>query len=226
MFTTLDGDAEQDGTNKVLAACIEEVRASIAELEHTVARIVASVSHVEGQFADRMEDPRYRQLIRRAFTGWSREQGEEKREMIRRLLTHAAEMPDVDYDMFRLFFDWVSRYNELHFRVMKVMRGLHHPTRKRIWQGLGGQPIRDDSAKADVFKCLILDLSFGHVIRQVKVRTASGATILPTPKKRAPRSVPRLAVSATDDDKPYELTAVGRAFIHHVFTEIVPKLHP
>jgi hypothetical protein len=225
MFTSVANDAEQDGRNKVMAACIRANRESVREREQTLTRVVLGVAHVREQFADRADDPRYQELVRRAFAGWAHGHGEEKREMIRRPLTHAAEAPVVDYDMFGLFFDWVSRYNELHFRVMRAMTRLHRPTRKAIWHAIGGRPIRDDSAEADVFKCLIADLSIGHVLRQAKEVNRAGQLVAPPPKKRTTKpGGPRVLVSATDDEKTYVLTNVGRAFVHHVMDEVVPKV--
>jgi hypothetical protein len=222
--TGIISDKKQAETNKLLAACAKEMRESLEELRGTVMQVIVSIKASEDQFVSRVEDPRYQELIRKAFTGWSRGQSDEKREMIRRLLAHAAEVPDPDYDLFKLFFDWLQRYNELHFRVIRAMKEANRPTRLQIWELMGGSRIRDDSAEADVFKCLILDLTFGHVIRQAKEKAAGGQLLK---KARKPtRNASPYMKSAIDDKDEYELTAVGQLFIHYTMEELIQKLPP
>jgi hypothetical protein len=140
--------------------------------------------------------------------------------MIRRLLSHAAEMPDPDYNLFNLFFDWLSRYNELHFRFIRSLKEQGTATKLQIWEGMGGSRVRDDSAEADVFGCLFKDLNLGHIVRKAGGRDSSGRRVR---AKAVKRNSPYLK-SVLDDIDPQELTAVGELFTHYAMSELTPKL--
>jgi hypothetical protein len=213
-------EAGQQKDNELFAGCIQEMQGTMNELQSTVARIIVSINTSEDQFADRVEDPRYQSLIRKAFAGWSRGESEEKREMIRRLLSHAAEMPDPDYNLFNLFFDWLRRYNELHFRLIRSLKEQGTATKLQIWEGMGGTRVRDDSAEADVFGCLFMDLNFGHVVRKVGGRDSAGRRVRAAPVKR---NSPYLK-SVLDNNDLQQHTAVGELFIHYAMDELIDKL--
>ena len=145
---SIQNDQSQMETNQLHAACIKEVADTTAELKTTIAQILDSIKASDEEFAAKVEDPNYVALVRKAFTGWSRGQTQEKREIIRRLLSRAADMPNPDYSMFSLFFDWVSRYNELHFLLIRSLKEQGKATKFQIWKGMGGLRVRDDSADA------------------------------------------------------------------------------
>jgi hypothetical protein len=83
--------------------------------------------------------------------------------------------------------------------------------------------VREDSAEADLFKLLIHDLSTGHVIRQHRQVDYYGNFIKSAPKKRA-GTVSQVMASAFDDEKQYELTELGKQFVHYTMNEIVPRI--
>ena len=92
------------------------------------------------------------------------------------------------------------------------MKTLGSPTRFDIWKHLGGNPVRDDSAEADVFNCLIMDLSFGHVIRIAREKSPDGRFYK---RERSRGENSPYMKSALDNEQPLELTAVGEKFIHY-----------
>ena len=94
-------------------------------------------------------------------------------------------------------------------------------TRAAIWDSINGQRPREDSAEADLFRLLIRDLSTGGVIRQHRETNYAGQFI---PKPRQKRSEPGVLKSAFDDDEQYELTELGRQFVHYAMNEIVPRV--
>ena len=122
----------------------------------------------------------------------------------------------------RLFLQWIEQYNELHFRVMRIVYKSPGSTRADIWAELHGEQVRENSAEADLFKLMIHDLSLGHVIRQHRDTTSDGRYVNPP---RAPRRAVRSPVlnSAFEDDKPYELTGLGDQFVHYAMNEVVPR---
>ena len=173
---------------------------------------------------ERIESAEYLALLRKAFRQWSAAESEEKRVLIRNLLCRAANDRFCDDDVVRLFIQWIADYSELHFKVIKYVYQNEGSTRAEIWEGLKGTPAREDSAEADLFKRLIHDLSVGHVIRQHRETDAEGNFLrVPTSRQRR-RSVSRTMTSAFEDDKPYELTELGKQFVFYTMQEIVPKL--
>jgi len=124
-----------------------------------------------------------------------------------------------------MFLDWLKAYSEFHFQVIAEIYNKNGITRGQIWRNLGRQNVREDSADADLYKLLIRDLSTGSIIRQHVERDYYG---VPIPKPASPRrpkgSGPKPPVSAFDDDEPYELTDLGRQFVHYAMTDLPLKI--
>lgn len=218
------GETEQDGVNDLVRECLRQQREQVEDVTRNVMQILERLDLDDEETARRVEGPEYQGLLRRAFRQWTYVESEEKREHLRRLLTHAADPRVQQDDFIRLFIDWIGRYSELHFRVMKVVYQNTGLTRAQIWDEIHGQPVRDDSKEADIFKCLISDLSLGHVIRQERARTSSGAFLKQRKAPRRTGSSPYMT-SAFEDGKAYEMTEIGRLFVHFTMTELVPKLN-
>jgi hypothetical protein len=124
-------------------------------------------------------------------------------------------------DVIRLFIEWIGKYSDAHFKVVGCVYNNSGITRCQIWQKLHGQPVREDSAEADLFKVIIRDLSMGNIIRQHREVDYRG-NFLPKPKK--PRGSSSGYKSAFDDEEKYELTGLGKQFVHYTMNEIVPKI--
>jgi hypothetical protein len=84
--------------------------------------------------------------------------------------------------------------------------------------------VREDSAEADLFKLLVHDLSTGHVIRQHREKDYNGNFIKKEPHRKGRGEASRAMTSAFDDDKQYELTELGKQFVHYTMNEIVPRI--
>jgi len=98
-------------------------------------------------------------------------------------------------------------------------------TRGEIWEDLGKGPVREDSADADLFKLLVRDLSTGGIIRQHRETDYAGNFV--AQRQRPPRrnsGGSRPLKSAFDDTERYELTALGRQFVHYAMTELTIKI--
>lgn len=143
---------------------------------------------------------------------------------LRRLLTHAGDPRIKEDDFIRLFIDWIGRYSELHFHVIRELHQHPGSTRAEMWQAIHGADVREDSKEADIFKCLISDLSIGHVIRQER-QTDHQGNFLKQPRQKTPRGYASpYMTSAFEDSKSYYLTAIGTEFVHFTMTELVPKI--
>jgi len=144
--------------------------------------------------------------------------------LIRRLLSNAAGTSLAADDLVRLFIDWVDQYHEVHFAVIRVIFRNPGATRSEIWEQVYGRGVRENSAEADLFKLLMRDLSTGGVLRQHRETTADGQFL------RKPRATVRrgyaspVMKSAFDDTEQYELTELGKQFVHYVLSDVVPRL--
>ncbi len=207
--------------NELFAQCLIRHEEQFAEITHLIHDILVRLDLDNEEIRTRVESEEYQSLVRRAFRDRANYETKEKREHLRKLLSNAAHPGVVPDDLIRLFIDWLGKYNELHFRVMATLRSNPGATRADIWRLLHGETVREDSAEADLFGCLIHDLSLGHVIRQEREETSDGRFLRTQTRTR--NSSPYLK-SRFDGEKPYELTELGARFIHYVMDEVVKKL--
>ena len=216
-------EKEQAEYNRIFAAWLKLQEDEIREIGLTIFEVMSRVDHTDERIRERIESAEYLQLVKKCFRDWSAAESEEKRRLIRNLLSNAAGTTICSDDIVRMFINWIDVYSESHFAVIREV--YKHPgnTRQEIWGAIHGADVREDSAEADLFKLLIHDLSTGHVIRQHRQVDYHGNFIKTQPKKRS-GTVSQLMASAFDDEKEYELTELGKQFVHYTMNEIVPKI--
>jgi hypothetical protein len=219
----LHAEAEQGRANELICRWLEEHRKKINELATTLEEIVNRVEQVGQEAQARLDDDPYLSLVRQGFRVWDSANTASKRDFVRRTLTNAAASTICSDDLVRLFLDWIERYDETHFKIIRVLFQNRGATRGRIWDEIGSEDVREDSAEADLFKLLIFDLSTGHVLRQIRQTNDQGQFLA---KRRTRRTGMRTTTleSAFEDTKPYELTAMGEQFATYVLNETVPRL--
>ncbi len=99
-------------------------------------------------------------------------------------------------------------------------------TRARIWEKVGKEEAREDSAEADLFKLLIRDLSNGSIIRQHREKDYAGNFLRkPAQRRRKNAPVSNVIESAFEDTKGYELTELGQQFVHYAMTDLPIRIH-
>src|SRR5262249_46984846 len=154
----------------------------------------------------RIESPEYLALVRRVFRAWDEAETEEKRQMLKKLITNAGAKSLCADDLIRLFAHWVEQYHETHFLVIKQIYKHPNIPRGEMWDAISSGPRpREDSSEADLFRYLVRDLSTGGVIRQARETDMDGRFL----KRGTPKShhVPtRVMESSFEDTKPYVLT--------------------
>lgn len=200
---------------------LESHRVKLARLHSTLTEIAERLENFGEEVDARLEDPKFLALVEKAFQTWDKATTDEKRDYIRRLVANAAASQLCEDDLVRLFLDWIDRYDETHFKVIRAIYEKHSPTRRDIWLSLHSTIPRDDSSEADIYKLLIHDLTLGHVIRQRRQKTITGQFLK---KQRGGRSSGSTMQSPFDGAEPYELTDVGRQFVHYVMDEVAPQL--
>lgn len=216
-------EKEQTNVNDIFVAWLKLQEDELREIGKTLFEVIIRLDKEDVEVIKRIESPEYLGLIRKAFRNWSAAESEEKRILIRNLLSNAGSSGQITSDdVLGLFIDWIDNYSEAHFTIVKSIYNNSGITRRGVWEKIHGQIAREDSAEADLFKLLISDLSQGHIIRQHRETDYSGSYVKSRPARRS--GSPSQYTSAFDDEKRYELTELGMQFVHYTMNEIVPKL--
>lgn len=217
---------EQEKVNEFLKQWIKMLEDEVREKEKTVLEIMARLDMHDEKINERLNSPEYQSLLKKTFREWSGAESEDKRSYIRNILANAAATTLVSDDVVRLFIDWLGAYSELHFKVIAVIykHQSNGVSRGTIWTELGKPRVREDSSDADLFKLLIRDLSTGGVTRQHREVDYYGNFVAKTPERRAKGSGPKPITSAFDEEDMYELTELGKQFVHYAMTDLPLKI--
>ncbi len=219
----LDAEKDQGRVNDLYKKWLKEHEEKIYLLLKTLGKMQDRFDSLGEDVQDRIESSEYLTLVRKGFRSWDQADTEEKRELIRKLLTNAGASKLCPDDLIRLFIDWIDTYHEAHFRVIREIYKNPGSTRGHIWDNISTVRPREDSADADLYKLLIRDLSTGSVIRQFRATDYSGRYLKKTTRGKS-RTASPVMKSAFDDIEPYELTELGRQFVHYTMNEVVPKI--
>ncbi|GAA0893469.1 hypothetical protein GCM10009122_31480 [Fulvivirga kasyanovii] len=208
-------EREQGRINDLQRLWMEEHQRKIEELAHVIFRILDKIESAGAEAQERIASEEYQSLVRKGFREWNDAETTEKKECIRRLLTNASTSTMSTDDMVRLFIDWIKTYHETHFMVIREVYKHQSITRKQIWSNISSIEPAEDSIEADLYKLLIRDLSTGGIIRQIKKSTyLEGERPATKPPKNGKYK------SAFDDVEQYELTELGRCFVHYTMEEV------
>lgn len=224
-----DAESEQQQVNQLLRDWLTEHHEKIRKLGATVNWILTRLEQFGEEADKRLEEDDYFDVVRKGFRAWDHADTEEKRQMVARLIAHAGGTKLCSDDVVRLFIDWLNLYHEAHFQVVRVIHRRPGATRFDIWTDIHGKVVRENSAEADLFKLLMRDLSTGSVIRQRRETTWDGRFVKKTAGRGKDTSTrvgtgSSLMKSAFDREEPYELTELGRQFVHYTMEEPVPRI--
>jgi hypothetical protein len=217
---SLHAEIEQSKKNELLRLWLLEHQEKLEKLGLTIFSIISRLENFDESVHERMESSEYEDLVKKGFRAWDNADTEEKRELIKNLLSNSCASTLCTDDIIRLFIDWINLYHEAHFYIIREIYHKKGITRGQIWQKIRGAKPREDSAEADLYKMLIRDLSTGGVIRQHRATDYYGNQL----KKSTHKSSTSILTSAFDNIEPYELTELGEQFVHYTMTEIVPQL--
>jgi hypothetical protein len=220
---SLSAEIEQGKLNELHRLWLSEHQQKVRELIGALTDILGRLENFGSEIDERIQSPEYLNLVKRCFRSWDEAETQDKKQMLKKLVTNAGTIKLCADDLVRLFIAWIDQYHETHFLVIKEI--YKHPgiTRARIWDNIHGPRPREDSAEADLFRYLIRDLSTGGVIRQERETDAFGNFYKrETGGHRAASS--RTMESSFEDTKPYVLTALGKQFVHYVMEDVVPQI--
>lgn len=212
---------EQEKVNSFFEEWIKMLNDEIKEKEQTILEVTARLDIHDEEIAKRITSKEYQSLLKKTFREWAGAESEEKRKYIRNILSNAASTQLASDDVIRLFIDWLKEYSEMHFEVIAAIYNSGGVSRGEIWQKIGRQNVREDSADADLYKLLFRDLSTGGIIRQHREKTWDGRFLRDMPKKQPKGYVPsKETKSAFDLEEKYELTDLGQQFVHYAMTDL------
>jgi len=217
---------EQERVNNFFRHWIKMLEDEIREKEKTILEIMARLDIHDEEIAKRLESKEYQSLLKKTFREWSGAESEDKRIYIRNILANAAASSITSDEVVRLFIDWLATYSELHFKVIAVIYkyGTNGVSRGGVWNDLEKAKVAENSADADLFKLLVRDLSTGGVIRQHREIDYYGNFVPKTSQRRPKGSGPKPVTSAFDDEDSYELTELGKQFVHYAMTDLPLKI--
>jgi hypothetical protein len=214
-------EQEQEKVNQFFEHWLRMIEADMAEKAQTILEVMARLDMNDQKTAERVESPEYQALVRKAFRDWGGAESEKKRQFIRNILANAADKSITTDDVVRMFLQWINMYSELHFAVIAAIYNDFGVTRARIWEKVGKEEVREDSAEADLYRLLIRDLSTGGIIRQHREKDYAGNFLRkPAQKRRRGGPAPATMESAFEDTKGYELTELGQQFVHYAMTDL------
>lgn len=208
----------------LIRAWLEEHKVKFERLGLDLSALGRRLTEFGEAVTQRMESKEYLDLVRQAFRTYDKADTDAKRNHVCKLIANAAATKITEDDIIRLFLEWIERYNEIHFIVLRAVYQNAESTRADIWDRVYGKEVREDSPEADLFRLIIDELSQGRIIRQHREKDYAG-NFLKAPKPRVPKGYgSRVYKSAFDDEKPYEATALGAQFLHYVFEDVTQQL--
>jgi hypothetical protein len=215
---------EQRRVNEFFRAWLQMLQDEMLEKQETIIEITARLDMHDEKVTKRIESVEYQSLMKKAFRNWAGAESLKKREYIRNILSNAAASTLTSDDVVSLFLEWLQRYSEFHFMVIGNVYSNPGSSRADVWENLGKEDVREDSAEADLFKLLFRDLSTGGVIRQHRETDYAG-NFVTKPRSKTRTTGPRVMKSAFDDKEQYELTALGQQFVHYAMTDVPVKIN-
>jgi hypothetical protein len=116
------------------------VAAEMKEKTQTILELTARIDMQDEKTAERIRSEEYQSLLRKAFRDWAGTESEEKRILVRNLLSNAASSTLASDDVVKLFLQWIKDYSELHFAIVGAIYNDAGITRGGVWQKLGRNP--------------------------------------------------------------------------------------
>lgn len=224
-MATLKTEEGQLRTNDLLQQWVDAHEEQLAYLRRDLGYVVGRVETLGEEAQARAESPEYLALVRKAFRAWDQADTEEKRHYFAELLANAAGTKLCSDDLVRLFIDWIDRYHESHFAIIRFVYQNPGCTKYDIGTDLFGDDLPpDSSAEADLFRELFRELNMGGIVRQVRETDEAGRFVKQSKAGRPRPPASRFLESSFEDTKQQVLTELGKQFVHYVMDEVVPRI--
>jgi hypothetical protein len=221
---TLTGENAEEGLDRAMYMWVKVHEEKLKDVFETLQKVFERFESFGERVEDRINSNEYLSLVRKTFDQWDHAETTEKKEMLRKLITNAGGLQMAQDDLVRMFLDWIDTYHEFHFFVISEVYKHAGITRREIWMNVRGSLPRDDSDEADLFRLLIRDLSTGGVIRQERETDHQGRFLKQQARHPGRGQGSSVMESAFESTKGYELTALGRQFVHYVLTDLATPI--
>lgn len=189
--------------NQLHRQWLEEHRVKMNRLGQTLLAIMQRLETFGEEANTRLESDIFLEVVRQGFRLWDQADNEEKRQLITRLLINAGVASVEAFERIRLYQDWIARYHAAHFGLIRVIHQRLGHTLEKPEKEPAAMQNGNLNAAVEWQALLLRDLEAGGVIRQQKTTEAHSA-------------------SMTAED--FELTALGRQFVHLTMNELVPRV--
>src|ERR1700733_6797511 len=113
-----EGDVARDS---LVEEWLREHQEKLLLLRQTLEEVVGRLDSLGDEIDERIQSPEYLGLLRKAFREWDKADTDEKRQLVVKLITNAGGTRLVSDDILRLFLDWIDRYHEVHFAVIRIV---------------------------------------------------------------------------------------------------------
>ncbi len=222
-------EEENEEFEHLLSIWLTLQETEIKEIGKTLLEVIQRLKLSAKGIRGRIESQEYLRLVRKAFRNWAAAESEERRILVRNLLVNAASRSTSPDNIISMFIDWIDNYSDEHFRVIREIsqtqpEGL---TRREMWERFypGREIPAEDSAEADMFKMLILDLTTGYVIRQPREKDFYGYYVRARSTTKAVAGTEAVQrTTAFDNSKKYVLTELGKQFVLYTMEETEPEM--
>jgi hypothetical protein len=217
----IHSEKEQGQINQLFHEWLYTHKVKMDSLYQDLSSLTECIDKVESDLSSRIDSEEYLSLVRKSFRSWDQAETNEKRKYIINLIKNAATTSVCQDDHVRLFNEWIDKYHEIHFMVVKAVVNTNGINRRDIWLSFSDNIPKEDSSDADLFKLVIRDLSTGGVIRQTRRKNHQGQFIKDStqPSRRS-----NTLESAFERTKSYELTELGQQFVHYTMNEVIVRL--
>lgn len=219
----LASEEAQGRVNQFHRDWLNEHRERLNRLARALGEITSRLEQLGDEVEKRVNTEEYLNLVRQGFQVWNEAATDEKRKLVQQLLANSGSTKISSDDVVRLFIEWIEKYHEAHFAIIREVYKNPGATRGQIWDALYPSRPADNSPEADLYRLLIHDLSTGRVIRQHRPTNYQGQ-FLKKPKQKTRAQASNTMESAFEDTKPYELSALGSQFVHYTMNEVVKRI--
>lgn len=219
------GERAQSRVNDTLQMWVQEHEQRLRAFQSALEEIASRFDDLGEDAQDRAQSEEYLDLVRKGFAVWDRVSTPSRRKYVQLLLANAAGTSLRDDDVVRLFLDWIDRYHDSHFQIVRAVYQNRGISRLGIWRAIGNEGVvpREDSSDADLFRMLMHDLSTGRIIRQAREVNEYGE-FLKKPRGGPRRPASDVMKSSFDDEDAYELSELGQEFVHYVLQDVVSRI--
>jgi len=221
----LHAEKEQGRINENIELWLKEHELKLQALYRALSSVAQGIDLLGEEAKQRVQEDDYLSLVKKGFRVWDNSETDDKKKLIQFLLKNAAGTSVTSDDIVRLFIEWIDRYHEAHFGIIRAIYKNPGISLLGIWREMGnnGDIPRESSSSADLYRMLIHDLSTGRVLRQERETNSLGQFMKKS--RRGPRApASDVMKSSFDNSDRYEPSELGQEFVHYVLQDVVSRI--